>query len=174
LFFQLRFGFAIEEYYSHGPYIFIYIASGIGGNVLSAVMKDRNISIGASTSIFGLLAVLGCFYAYNWHKIGVGRNFNLFIYACFVAVGFFLSFYDSTIDLYGHLGGYLAGGLLGVIFLPANDDPRWKRYRLLSLLLLTVYFFGLCTQLALLQFDCSANEFFGDCNPCNGLSFKKQ
>ena len=63
--FQLRFGFAIETYYGSKKFAAIYIISGIGGNLLSSVMKIYIVSVGASTSGYGLLAVLACYYAYN-------------------------------------------------------------------------------------------------------------
>ena len=170
LFLQLRFGFAIENYYSTKYYIFIYILSGIGGNLLSSVMNIYQVSIGASTSGYGLLAILGCYYAYNWHKLGIGRNFNLFVYFCFLALGFGMSFNTVGIDLYGHLGGFIIGGLVGIILLPREEySIKWSRIIICANVALVFYFLYFSWSLASSEFQCEKLFYNDDCSICSGL-----
>ena len=47
----------------------IYLLGGVGGNLFSSLM-DWNLSVGASTSIFGLLGAMAGFLLLNWNKLG--------------------------------------------------------------------------------------------------------
>jgi membrane associated rhomboid family serine protease len=47
----------------------IYFASGIGGNLLSAIIATNSVSVGASGALFGLLGGLLGFYLMNWNDV---------------------------------------------------------------------------------------------------------
>lgn len=166
--FQFRFGFSIEDYYGAKKYAAIYILSGIGGNLLSATENPFSLSVGASTSIYGLLAVLACYYAYNWHTLGVGRMFNLYVYLGFVGVNFIISWFEVTIDLYGHLGGFIVGGLMGLILIPREEfSRRWNYILAASTVILAGFFIMFFARLASLDMEyCEKKDA---CTFCNGL-----
>lgn len=163
--FQLRFGFAAEKYYGTKRYIAIYLLAGVGGNLLSAYMMPDGVSIGASSSIFGLLALLGIWSAYNWHSLGPGRDCNLIVYGVVMVFEFLISYFTPTIDLYGHVGGYVVGGMVGIVLLQTEEYSRkWN-------LLVNVCFVAFCVYFAVLFFLLFGVEVgcSHDCHLCNGL-----
>jgi rhomboid protease GluP len=58
---QLMYGFSLEDFYGTKKYLILYLLSGIGGNLLSASINHESISVGASSSIFGLFALMGTY-----------------------------------------------------------------------------------------------------------------
>lgn len=51
------FGFELERYFGTLKFALLYIVSGIGGNLLSSVFHYEAFALGASTSLFGLMAL---------------------------------------------------------------------------------------------------------------------
>ena len=169
--FQIRFGFAIEDYYGLKRYIAIYLVGGVGGNLLSAAISTESVGIGASTSGYGLLAVLGCYYAYNWHTFGVGKNFNLMVYLGFVAFGAISTLTTPDIDKFGHLGGFISGGLIGMALIPrVEDTDKWKAVVFGSIIALVMSFIVFSCLLASVEFNCAEQFGNDDCAICDGLS----
>jgi len=167
LIFQLRFGFAAEKYYGMRHYVLIYLLSGMGGNLLGAVTNPYGIAIGASTSIFGLLALVGIYSWYNWDKLGPGRDCNMIVYGLFIVYGFLMSYLNPFIDLYGHLGGYLVGGLAGVMLIRREETTsRMNIIIKVCFLALLAYFSVLLALLFTGDYEC-INKI---CSFCNGLN----
>lgn len=92
--------------------------------MLSAYTKKYDTSVGASTSLYGIFATFGCYYAYNWHTFGPGRNFNLLLYLFFVIINFTASLSTPNIDVAGHIGGFLVGGMVGFLLLPREENSK--------------------------------------------------
>jgi rhomboid protease GluP len=88
----------------------IFFVSGIVGNILSFLFNKMP-SVGASGAIFGLVGyILALSFQY---PILSGSSFDLIF---FVVISFiFASIPGSRIDIYGHLGGVLAGFILGFV-----------------------------------------------------------
>lgn len=147
-------------------YILIYLLSGIGGNLLAAVLKPYVIAIGASTSIYGLLALVGIYSWYNWHKLGPGRDCNIIVYGMFLVYGFLMSFLNPFIDLFGHLGGFIVGGLAGVMLIKREEsNSRMNIIIKVCFLALLVYFSVLLVLLFTREYEC-INE---RCSFCDGF-----
>ena len=169
--FQIRFGFPIEDYYGLKRYIAIYLVGGFGGNLLSAAINTETVMMGASSSGYGLLAVLGCYYAYNWHTFGIGRNFNLKVYLGVVAFGTIFTLITPNNDKLGHLGGFISGGLIGMALIPRVEDTvKWKAVVFGSAIALLMNFIIFSYVLANVEFKCA--ELFGNdyCAFCDGPS----
>ena len=67
---QLYMGSNIESGIGFGYFAFLYMLSGIGGNLLSGVINPSAYGVGASTSDFGLV---GFYFAYlftDWYSMG--------------------------------------------------------------------------------------------------------
>lgn len=97
----------------------IYLLSGIGGSLLSHLSGSHG--VGASGAICGLL---GAVLLYGWRRRD-GPEYGLFRWALqwtgiIAIIG--LAF-PRMIDNYGHLGGFLAGVLLGY---PASSRVRTR------------------------------------------------
>ena len=102
--------------------IILYVLSGVGGNLVSALLTPYP-SVGASTCIFGLL---GCIIGYlflNWTALdypGSPRNRMM----CFMCVMIFFNLImgfsgeKEGIDNWGHVGGLITGIACGIVLLP--------------------------------------------------------
>ncbi|XP_008785581.1 RHOMBOID-like protein 2 [Phoenix dactylifera] len=93
----------------------LYVMSGFGGSVLSALFIQSRISVGASGALFGLLGGMLSELITNW-TIYTNKFTALltliFIIAINLAVGL-LPFVDN----FAHIGGFISGFLLGFVFL---------------------------------------------------------
>lgn len=102
-------GIELENYFGHWRFGLIYLLSGFAGNVASFAFND-SISAGASTAIFGLFGaslVLGKLYPYNPAVQHMARNF-----LTLVIINLVFGVFDSSIDLSGHVGGFIGGYLI--------------------------------------------------------------
>eukprot|EP00891_Asterochloris_glomerata_P004673 jgi/Astpho2/4673/Aster-x1225 len=109
-----------------GPYLFlaVYLLSGISGNVASFAFNDL-VVVGASGAIFGLIGALAGYFLKNRQlsnskasliEILALSSFNLFL-------GLIP---NSSVDNAGHVGGFLAGLILGLLCAPkfvVDEEP---------------------------------------------------
>ncbi|CAB3978902.1 inactive rhomboid 1-like isoform X2 [Paramuricea clavata] len=105
----------------------IYICSGIGGNLLSAIVTPYQPEVGPSGALFGIIACLLVELVQNWQiikrpwenvlKLGV-------LTALLIVIGCF-----PWVDNFAHLGGLMFGTLLGFAFLPYITFGKWDRRR---------------------------------------------
>lgn len=107
-------GNILELTIGHTRFFFLYLLSGIGGNLFSlAFSSDTTISAGASTSLFGLLGASMLLYfimpANPFARL-LGKQ-SLVLVVINLALDLFLPF----VDLWGHVGGLISGMLLILI-----------------------------------------------------------
>lgn len=152
LFFQLRAGFLMEKYYTTQKFAVIYIACAFGGSLLSACAQVYRVSVGASTALFGILGLYGCYFIYNWFSLGPGRNLNFLIYIFMVVTSFSISAAASNVDLAGHAGGFVTGVLIGLALLPDELNKKWGYIRWGSLLLWSLLICALAINLGTINF----------------------
>ncbi len=109
----------IEPTYGHLDFLLLYLISGFGGNVFSYVFAPESISVGASSSLFGLIAAQGMLLYKNKKFI---RNYPKAIQNVImvVAINLFIGM-NARIDNWGHLGGLAAGGLVAFFAGPVWD-----------------------------------------------------
>jgi rhomboid protease GluP len=101
------FGKIVEGLYGHKKFAFIYLASGIMGNIASFMFSPHS-AVGASGAIFGLLGALIYFSVEN-PKI-CKRYFGNDI-LIMVVVNLVYGFVSPGIDNFGHVGGLIGGFL---------------------------------------------------------------
>lgn len=99
----------LERFYGHKRFLLLYLISGFTGNVLSFVLSSSP-SIGASTSIFGLVAAEAVFIYTNRKLFGERARGMLVNLGVVILVNLVLGL-QPGIDNWGHLGG-LVGGLI--------------------------------------------------------------
>jgi rhomboid protease GluP len=88
----------------------VFFVSGLAGNILSFAFNKLP-SVGASGAIFGLVGYI-LSISLQFPSI-TGSSFDLIF---FVVISFiFASIPGSRIDIYGHLGGVVAGFILGFV-----------------------------------------------------------
>jgi rhomboid protease GluP len=118
----------LENLFGHRAFLALYLAAGFAGFVVSFLMTPAN-SLGASTAIFGLLAAQGVFVYRN--KRIFGRRATTILRSILnIAVINFIIGLSPLIDNWGHLGGFLGGGLFALIASPdfriAGDGPEYS------------------------------------------------
>ena len=152
------FGIQLERTCGSIRYLAIYMLSGIAG-VLGSFAFSPHPSAGASGAIFGLIGTEAAFF-FRYRR-AFGRTGQQRLYNILIVIGYNLAFTfaASNIDVWGHLGGLLAGTLLGWWLMPqymavlteagpklidANRPRRWGAVVLAATILLV-----LCTLVAI-------------------------
>jgi len=102
-------GSGLERRFGHGRFLLLYILGAFAGNVMSFLISP-NPSLGASTSIFGLLGAEMVFFFQNRELFGAGARRALQNVITVAAINFIIGL-SPGIDNWGHLGG-LFGGLM--------------------------------------------------------------
>jgi len=143
-------GPGLERFYGHWRFLALYIVSGFAGNVFSMIFTP-NPSLGASTAIFGLLAAQGVFFLMNRRVLGRMSQRALINIVLVAGVNFLISGVNPGIDNWGHLGGFLGGGLFAYLGGPLLEvrasypgyelrDQRGSQSGLLATLIVAGFF----------------------------------
>lgn len=102
----------------------IYILSGAGGMVLSAVFLPNQVTVGASGAIFGFHGVLLVDLIKNWHHVK-GPKMKLLIVGISIVIAFAMGLLPG-IDNFAHGGGLVVGLLAAFVFLPSMHIGGWS------------------------------------------------
>ncbi len=109
-------GAMIEKEIGHIPFLVIYLVSGIGGNLLSLAYKVVNmewvVSLGASGAIFGLDGLLLALVLFTRRKLINVTPARVVLMIC---LSLYSGFTGGNVDNMAHIGGLLAGFLLGMV-----------------------------------------------------------
>jgi len=100
-------GAGLERRFGHWRFLLLYVLGSFGGNVFSFLLSP-NPSLGASTSIFGLLGAEMVFFYQNRKLFGSGARRALQNVITVAAINFVIGL-SPGIDNWGHLGGLLGG-----------------------------------------------------------------
>jgi membrane associated rhomboid family serine protease len=113
----LIFGRDVEQLFGRARFLALYGLAGLAGSVASFLGNDA-ISAGASGAIFGLVGAM-VMYLFT-HRRNLGRWGRQRLSNLLVVVGLNLmwGFVATGIDIFGHIGGLLAGLLLGWAYCP--------------------------------------------------------
>jgi rhomboid protease GluP len=111
------FGSQIERFFGTARFVGLYLASGIAG-VIASFCFSRHASAGASSAIFGLLGTEAVFF-YRYRN-AFGHRGQQRLYNILIVIGYnlALTFVAPSIDVWGHLGGLVAGALLSWWLVP--------------------------------------------------------
>ncbi len=111
-------GRQIETLFGHERFILVYFLGAFGGNTLSFALS-KNPSVGASTAIFALIGAQAVFIIKNRKFFGQNARQMLSQIGYILVLNFIISVVPgSAIDLWGHLGGFLAGTVFSVLGAP--------------------------------------------------------
>lgn len=102
-------GPSIERFYRRWRYLALFLISGFAGNVLSFIFTAAP-SLGASTSIFGLLAAEGVLIYQN-RDVFVKPSQALTQIVIVAVINLVYSLGSPGIDFWGHVGGLMGGAL---------------------------------------------------------------
>ncbi len=115
-------GPAIEVFYGKWRYLVIYLVSGLVGGILTYfTMPPNTIAAGASGAIFGIFGALGAFFFINRRLLG-GGIIGQWVF--WLAINIVWDFSDPSIGIWDHLGGIVAGIILGFILMPRVRPRR--------------------------------------------------
>eukprot|EP00457_Paulinella_chromatophora_P004841 gb/GEZN01004854.1/.p1 GENE.gb/GEZN01004854.1/~~gb/GEZN01004854.1/.p1 ORF type:complete len:306 (-),score=19.63 gb/GEZN01004854.1/:682-1599(-) len=117
LFFQCRFGFALETRWGTPMFCLVYLITGVGGVLLSCVWGPDSVSVGASGALFGLLGADISYLAYNWDNIPDNKR-EAFWLGIIIALNMLFGLGpNSHVDNSAHFGGLLTGLFFGGVAL---------------------------------------------------------
>ena len=101
MFFLLIFGLRAEELFTDTEYYFVYLASGLAGNILSLLLPPLTVSAGASGAIFGLFGAVIVYLRKAVERSVAG--------ALLFAFMFLLITISAGTNILAHFGGLVAG-----------------------------------------------------------------
>lgn len=109
-------GAMVEDEIGHGLFALLYFTSGVCGNILSLISKatlgDISMSVGASGATFGLIGLLLALVLFSKRQI---PNVTVPRVLLMVFYSLYNGFTGYNVDNAAHVGGLLAGFVLGVI-----------------------------------------------------------
>jgi membrane associated rhomboid family serine protease len=114
-----------EQIFGHFNFILIYLGSGIFGNCLSFFAHPEFVSAGASTSLFGLFASFVALRFFLKDNVMIKQLAQS--YAILIVLNLVFNLMDTTIDMYGHIGGLIGGFLLTIVVGVPHFQARFKK-----------------------------------------------
>ncbi|XP_044477285.1 RHOMBOID-like protein 1 isoform X2 [Mangifera indica] len=119
-------GIRLEQEFGFVRIGLLYVISGFGGGIISALFLRQSISVGASGALFGLLGAMLSELIANWtiyaNKFAAMLTL-IFIITVNLAMGIL-----PHVDNFAHIGGFLSGFLLGFVLL-IRPQFGWVRQR---------------------------------------------
>lgn len=123
-FFLYYIGSYFEKLMGTFKYIFIYLASSLGSSLLITWLGEpTTVTIGASGALFGVLGALLVltYIKKSWfHPVFINSIRTITI------VNIVFTFLIPNISIYGHLGGFITGGLL--IYFITPNKPKIQSF----------------------------------------------
>ncbi|TXG50976.1 hypothetical protein EZV62_023500 [Acer yangbiense] len=108
-------GIRLEQQFGFVRVGTVYLVSGLGGSILSALFIQHNISVGASGALFGLLGAMLSELLTNW-TIYANKAAALLTLVVIIAINLAVGILPH-VDNFAHIGGFLTGFLLGFVLL---------------------------------------------------------
>lgn len=122
-------GIRLEQQFGFVRIGIIYLLSGLGGSVLSALFMQNSISVGASGALFGLLGAMLSELITNW-ALYSNKAAALLTLVVIIVINLAVGILPH-VDNFAHIGGFLTGFLLGFVLL-ARPQFGWIEGRNLS------------------------------------------
>ncbi|CAK9185312.1 unnamed protein product [Ilex paraguariensis] len=108
-------GIRLEQEFGFVRIGLLYVISGLGGSLFSALFIQSNISVGASGALFGLLGGMLSELITNW-TIYANKAAALLTLVVIIVINLAVGILPH-VDNFAHIGGFLSGFLLGFVFL---------------------------------------------------------
>ena len=113
-------GRQMEQIFGSKQFFFIYLLSGMMGNLFVLVFSPNAITAGASTALYGMFAsiVILRYATRNPYLQQLGQS-----YLSLLVINLVGSILIPGISLAGHVGGAVAGALLAIVF-PVQGERK--------------------------------------------------
>ncbi|XP_024028117.1 RHOMBOID-like protein 1 [Morus notabilis] len=115
-------GIRLEQEFGFVRIGLLYVLSGFGGSLLSALFIQSGISVGASGALFGLLGSMLSELITNW-TIYANKLAALITLIVIIVLNLAVGVLPH-VDNFAHIGGFVSGFLLGFVFL-IRPQFRW-------------------------------------------------
>jgi len=139
----MNLGQLIEAAFGWRKLFVLYMTSGVSAFIVSTIMSPNSLSIGASGSIFGLLGFAIVYGRYRAGPSARALSDQLLRWLMFMLFLFFI----PQIDHAAHIGGLIAGAVMGLFLNPGEPTtPAGERVLWIATgiaLLVTLGSFGL-------------------------------
>lgn len=114
-------GTRLERWLGHGRFLALWVLGALAGSVLSLLVVPHQPSVGASGAIFALFGAV--------FVLGRRLRLDLRMIALLLVLNLAITFVVPGIAWTAHIGGLVAGFLLGAVFgyLPRSGRPRSGR-----------------------------------------------
>jgi len=107
-----------EQVFDKWSFLSTYLMSGLAGSVLCLAMHPTAISTGASGAIFGVAGMLvAALLMGRLHEPARALKWRIWPFLIFMALSLYPSAPDSEVDNAAHIGGFLAGLMLGLLLI---------------------------------------------------------
>lgn len=128
LFVLLRLGSSMEEAFGSVRVGIVYVWSGVFGTLMSGIFIPGGISVGASGALFGLIGALFGDFIQNHQTMAEGKWCYLFQLIVSTGIGLAMGLLPM-LDNFSHIGGFIGGFLLGLVFMAGVfKDRKGRRY----------------------------------------------
>jgi membrane associated rhomboid family serine protease len=137
---QLRVGGYLNLVFGNVRWMWIYLVSGVFGNICSCAFLPNSVGVGSSGALLGMLSAWIVWIVFRWKKIPEQcrsqRNCQLGMVVISVAVTLGMSF-SPFVDWGAHFGGAIMGLLWGSILLSGELDNKFHA-KILSITCLVI------------------------------------
>jgi membrane associated rhomboid family serine protease len=117
-------GTLVERLFGSGRYAVIYFATGIVAGLAQAFIAPVDVSLGASGAIAGIFGAFGAFLLLRRRALGPAGNSLIGQWVFWLAINVYISVSNSHIASWAHLGGLIAGVIIGAIMVSAVGRQR--------------------------------------------------
>ena len=108
-------GVITERLFGKWRFLLIYVVGGIIAGIAQAIVTPASISLGASGAIFAIFGAFGAFVLLYRRALGPAAGAIIGQWIFWLALNLYFSVSDPNIGLYDHLGGLIAGFVLGIL-----------------------------------------------------------
>ena len=110
----------VERRFGYARFLALYLLAGVSGSVASFLAND-SLSAGASGAIFGLIGAITIYFIVYRQQFGRWGRRRLVNLGGVIALNLFFGLTNPSIDNLAHIGGLLAGALLGWAYCPRYE-----------------------------------------------------
>lgn len=130
MFWLYVFGPELEKIAGRARFIFIFLVSGIVGNVATYFVQDLNyVSVGASGAVFGML---GAYLALVYYTRKIFPQLRQMILPL-VVISVIITFLQPNVNATAHIAGLATGALIGFINFHPKNIMKWRQKRRIQL-----------------------------------------
>jgi rhomboid protease GluP len=116
----MQVGPSLEEIFGRGRILFIFMATGIAASLAQYLFGPVGVMVGASGAIMGLIGAAAGWGQRDGTRVGIEiRNRTVTWAVVIVIFGWFIGAAN-----WAHVGGFVAGAMLGLIYKPQRERPR--------------------------------------------------